>query len=177
MKYTSKEAERSAILNVAYAMAAAARTAPKGCGIDNIEVVILDGGDKDALAAEIRKIDEELGGGTYFARDAGNVDASEAIVLIGVKNAPIGLKGCGLCGFGDCKGALAAGANCAFNITDLGIATGSAAAVAMDSRIDNRIMFTAGKAAVRLPLFSEKVKISYGIPLSTSGKNIFFDRG
>ncbi|MDR3225907.1 MAG: DUF2148 domain-containing protein [Clostridiales Family XIII bacterium] len=172
----SKDAERNAILNVAYAMAAAARTAPKGCGIDNIETVVLDGEDKDALAAEMRNISEELGGAGPFARDAGNVDNSEAIVLIGVKNSPIGLKHCGLCGFGDCAGAVTAGSGCAFNITDLGIATGSAAAVAMDHRIDNRIMWTAGKAAVRLPLFSEKVKIVYGIPLSTSGKSIFFDR-
>jgi uncharacterized ferredoxin-like protein len=176
MKYTSKEAERSAILNAAYAMAAAARTAPKGRGIDNIEVVILDGEDKDALAAEMRNISEELNGEGPFARDAGNLDHSEAIILIGVRNAPIGLNNCGLCGLETCAGAAKAGANCAFNITDLGIATGSAAAVAMDHRIDNRVMWSAGKAAVRLPLFSEKVRIVYGIPLSTSGKSIFFDR-
>jgi uncharacterized ferredoxin-like protein len=176
MKYTSKEAERRAVLNVAYEMAAAARTAPKGRGVDNIETVILDGEDKDALSAEMRAINEKLGGAGPFGRDAGNIDASEAVVLIGVRNAPIGLKGCGLCGFEDCAGALKAGANCAFNITDLGIATGSAATVAMDHRIDNRIMFTAGKAAINLSMFSEKVKVSYGIPLSTSGKSIYFDR-
>jgi uncharacterized ferredoxin-like protein len=177
MKYTSKEAEKKAILGVAFEMAAAARTAPKGRGVDNIEVAILDGEDKDALAAEMRDIHEKLGGEGPFGRDAGNVDASEAIVLIGVKSAPIGLKGCGLCGFGDCAGAARAGANCAFNVTDLGIATGSAAAVAADHRIDNRIMFTAGKAAVSLSLFPEKVRIAYGIPLSASGKSVFFDRG
>ncbi|MDR2163710.1 MAG: DUF2148 domain-containing protein [Clostridiales Family XIII bacterium] len=176
MKYTSRDAERKAILNVAFEMTAAARTAPKGCGIDNIETVILDGEDKDALAAEMRDIHEKLGGEGPFGRDAGNVDASEAIVLIGIRNIPIGLKGCGLCGFSDCAKATQAGANCAFNVTDLGIATGSAAAVAMDNRIDNRIMFTAGKAAVNLSLFPEKVRISYGIPLSASGKSIFFDR-
>jgi uncharacterized ferredoxin-like protein len=164
-------------MNVAFEMAAAARTAPKGRGIDNIEAVILDGEDKDALAAEMRAIHEKLDGQGPFGRDAGNIDASEAIVLIGVRNAPVGLKGCGLCGFGDCAGATRAGANCAFNVTDLGIATGSAAAVAMDRRIDNRVMFSAGKAAVSLSLFSDKVKISFGIPLSASGKSIFFDRG
>jgi uncharacterized ferredoxin-like protein len=177
MKYESQEVERKAIINVAFEMAAAARTAPKGCGIDNIEVVVLDGEDKDALAAEMRAISEKLNGEGPFGRDAGNIDASEAVVLIGVRNAPIGLKGCGLCGFGDCAGAVRSGANCAFNVTDLGIATGSAAAVTMDRRIDNRIMFSAGKAAVSLSLFPDKVKIAYGIPLSASGKSIFFDRG
>jgi uncharacterized ferredoxin-like protein len=179
MKHTSKEAERKAILNVACEMAAAARTAPKGCGIDNIEVVILDGEDKGALSAEMRAIAEKLGeDGEFFARDAGNVDASEAVVLIGVKNAPIGLNDfCRLCGFEDCAAATAAGTNCAFNVTDLGIAIGSAAAVAIDHRIDNRVMFTAGKAALNLSMFSEKVRIAHGIPLSTSGKSIFFDRG
>jgi uncharacterized ferredoxin-like protein len=177
MKITGREAERKAVLGVACDMAAAARTAPKGRGIDNIEVLILDGEDKDALAAEMRDIHIKLDGKGPFGRDAGNVDASEAIVLIAVRNAPIGVKGCGLCGFGDCAGAVRAGANCAFNVTDLGIATGSAAAVAMDHRIDNRVMFTAGKAAVNLSLFSEKVKIAYGIPLSATGKSVYFDRG
>jgi uncharacterized ferredoxin-like protein len=177
MKYTSKEAERRAILNAACEMAAAARTAPKGRGVDHIETVILDGEDKEALSAEMRAIHEKLEGQGPFARDAGNVDASEAVVLIGVRNAPIGVKGCGLCGFGDCAGAASAGANCAFNITDLGIAVGSAAAAAMDRRIDNRIMFTVGKAAMNLSMFPEKVKVAYGIPLSATGKSIFFDRG
>ncbi|MDR1496109.1 MAG: DUF2148 domain-containing protein [Clostridiales Family XIII bacterium] len=177
MKYTSKEAERKAILNVAYDMAAAARTAPKGRGIDNIETVILDGEDKETLSAEMRDIHDKLNGAGPFGRDAGNIDASEAVVLVGVRNAPTGVKSCGLCGLGDCAGAIKAGANCAFNITDLGIAVGSAAAVAMDRRIDNRIMFTAGKAAMKLSIFSEKVKVAYGIPLSASGKSIFFDRG
>jgi uncharacterized ferredoxin-like protein len=177
MKYTSKEAERKAILNVAWEMAAAARTAPKGRGIDHIETVILDGEDKDALSAEMRAIHEKLAGEGPFGRDAGNVDASEVVVVVGVKNAPIGVKNCGFCGFGDCAGAIKSGANCAFNITDLGIAAGSAAAVAIDHRIDNRIMFTVGKAAMSLSMFPEKVKVSYGIPLSASGKSIFFDRG
>jgi uncharacterized ferredoxin-like protein len=37
-------------------------------------------------------------------------------------------------------------------------------------------MWSAGKAAVRLPLFSEKVRIVYGIPLSATGKSLFYDR-
>ena len=156
-------------------MAAAARTAPKGCGVDEIETLILDGADKDALADEMRKIAEE-NETPFFERDAGNIDSCHYVVMIGVRDVPRGLKDCGLCGFANCGGSAAAGACCAFGITDLGIAVGSAASVTMDHRVDNRILYTAGKGAARLKLFSDKLKISYGIGLSVSGKNVFFDR-
>ena len=65
---------------------------------------------------------------------------------------------------------------CVFNTSDLGTAVCSAAAVASDERIDNRIMFSVGMAARDLQLLGEDVKIVYGIGLSISGKNIFFDR-
>ena len=61
-------------------------------------------------------------------------------------------------------------------VHDLGIAIGSAAAVAMDHRIDNRILFTVGMASLKLKLFSDKVKVCFGVPLATTGKSIFFDR-
>ena len=44
-----------------------------------------------------------------------------------------------------------------------------------DLRIDNRIMFTAGKAAASLGLLGDK-KLIFGIPLSVSGKSPYFDR-
>jgi uncharacterized ferredoxin-like protein len=71
---------------------------------------------------------------------------------------------------------VAAGGICAFNSGDLGIALGSAVSRAADLRIDNRILFTAGKAAVELGMFGDDIRIAYGIPLSVSGKNPFFDR-
>jgi uncharacterized ferredoxin-like protein len=66
---------------------------------------------------------------------------------------------------------------CIFNTTDLGIALGSAVSVAMDKRIDNRILYTAGQAILDLKLLGERVKAAYAIPISSSSKNIFFDRG
>jgi len=48
--------------------------------------------------------------------------------------------------------------------------------VAMDHRIDNRVMYSAGKAAIEGGFLSEEVIVAYGIPLSVSGKNPFFDR-
>jgi uncharacterized ferredoxin-like protein len=38
------------------------------------------------------------------------------------------------------------------------------------------VMFSAGKAAVSLGLLGAEVRVAYGIPLSVSGKNPFFDR-
>lgn len=65
---------------------------------------------------------------------------------------------------------------CAFNTGDLGIALGSAVSVAMDNRIDNRVMYTVGQAVLKMNLLGDDIKIVYGIPLSVSSKNVFFDR-
>jgi len=175
MYYKSEDSERRAAFAVADLMVAAARTAPKGCGVDNLEIAILDGKEKDALSVAMRKIAEQSGA-AFFARDADNVDNSHCVVLIGVKNNPLALSGCGLCGFSSCTEMQKSNTNCAFNITDLGIAVGSAVSIAADHRMDNRVMFSVGKAAIEIKCLSDQVRVCYGIPLFTSGKSIFFDR-
>lgn len=175
MIYNSSEAEKKAAHHVAELMMAAARTAPKGCGVDNLVAVMIDGEEKAQLADQMRKIAEETGA-DFFARDGGNVDASPVIVILGVKNIPLGLDHCGYCGFENCVATVKAGASCAFNVTDIGIAVGSAVSVAANHRFDNRVMFSAGKAAMALKFLPENVRVAYGIPLSASGKSIFFDR-
>jgi uncharacterized ferredoxin-like protein len=177
MLIKSKDAELAAVMNVANAMCAAARTAPKACRIDHLDTAILTGGDKDALAGEMRKIGVSLGEkGAFFSRDAGNVDSAQAVVLIGAKYLPRGLGAmCRLCGFSDCEESAKAGAACVFTAMNLGIALGSAVSLAADARIDNRMMFTIGQAAVSLGLLGE-YKMVIGIPLSVSGKTPFFDR-
>ena len=177
MLINSKKAEESAILNLAYSVCAAARTAPKACGTDHLDTAVLTGEDKDSVAAEMRRISEKLGeDGKFFRRDADNVDASSAIVLIGAKYETRGLgKMCSLCGFEGCDACEAAGAACVYPPLDLGIALGSAVSLVADNRVDNRIMFTIGKAAASLGLLGE-YKLIMGIPLSASGKSAFFDR-
>ena len=171
----SQKAEEKAVLNLAYSICAAVRTAPKACGIDHMDTAVLTGEDKQKVADEMRRLGEIIPA-PFFIRDAGNVDASEAIVLVGVKYEPRGLnKRCGLCGFSDCTACTAAGATCVFTGIDLGIALGSAVAMAADCRVDNRIMFTIGKAAASLGLIGD-YKLIMGIPLSVSGKSPFFDR-
>ncbi|MDR2939902.1 MAG: DUF2148 domain-containing protein [Clostridiales bacterium] len=177
MFINSKKAEESAILNLAYSICAAVRTAPKACGTDQLETAILTGEGKGKLTAEMRKIGEALGAsGSFFCRDADNVDASVAVVLAGAKYETRGLGGiCKLCGFDGCGASEKAGAACVFTSMDLGIALGSAVSLAADNRIDNRIMFSIGQAAAKLGLLGE-YKMIMGIPLSASGKSVFYDR-
>ena len=176
MIYSSDVIEKEALLDAAKLMAAAARTAPKAKGVDTILTMIVDGEQKDSISAEMRKIAD--GGEQFatFARDAGNVDNSDYVVLIAVTDKPLGLKICGICGFPDCAAATAAGSPCAFNLSDLGTAAGSACAVASHHWIDNRLMYTAGRAAMHLDLFGEKIRQCYGIPISAKGKSIYYDR-
>jgi len=177
MMVDSKKAEKQAVLDAAYEICAAARTAPKACGIDHLDTMILTDEDKTRLADEMRRQGKELGeSGKVVLRDAGCVDTSGAVVLVGAKYLTRGLgERCTLCGFKNCEACQAAGATCVFTPMDLGIALGSAVALAADKRIDSRIMFTIGKAAAALGLLGEH-KLIMGIPLSVSGKSPFFDR-
>jgi len=176
MKYEGIELEKKAAFAIAEKIVLAIKTAPKGRGADNVVTLVVDGKEKDALSKEMRKICKDTGV-DFFERDAGNLDNSHCVILIGVKNVPLGLPYCGYCGFKNCAETKKAGGKCAFNITDLGVALGSAASVAADNRIDNRIMYTAGRAALHLKYFPEEVKTCFAILLSSSSKSIFFDRG
>ena len=162
------------VLSVAKAMMAAARTAPKGKGVDRLEIITLYGDDLSRLANEMRRYSEQTGL-KFFLRDADNVEQAQAVVLIGTTYGVFGLN-CGYCGFATCQEKEKfPSVPCAFNSGDLGIAIGSAAALAADMRIDNRIMYSVGQAALRLGLLGQS-KAAYGILLSCSGKNPFFDR-
>ncbi|RKD30039.1 ferredoxin domain-containing protein [Thermohalobacter berrensis] len=175
MIYRSDEAEKKALISTAEKMCVAARTAPKGKGIDNIVTAILTDNDKEKLAEKMEEIAERENVG-FFARDAENVRQASVIVLIGTKLKSRGVPYCGFCGFENCEGKNQNGGICAFDVGDLGIAIGSAVSISANDRADNRIMFSAGKAAIELNLLGEDVEIVYGIPLSAKGKNIFFDR-
>ena len=176
MIYRGEEIEKKALFEVARLMATAARTAPKAKGIDNILTMIVDGEEKNAISAEMLKIAE--GGGQYssFSRDAKNVDDSEYVVLVAVIDNPVLLPICSICGFKNCAEAKAAGAPCAFNISDLGTAACAACVVAANHYVDNRMMYTVGRAAMQTGVFGVEVRQCYGIPISAKGKSIYFDR-
>ncbi|HPE86613.1 MAG: DUF2148 domain-containing protein [Bacteroidales bacterium] len=170
------ELRQQSLMGVAGQMITAARTAPKAKGKDNLEIIVIDGQEKDALAEKMDALAKREAV-VFFSRDADNLRNAGAIVLIGTRIRSLGLAFCGLCGYKNCEEKNKhPNTPCIFNTSDLGIAVGSAAAVAADHRVDNRIMYTAGMAALELGFFSSDVAIALGIPLSISGKNPFFDR-
>lgn len=164
-----------AIGGAAQEICLAARTAPKTKGIDLIETAIIDGDDLKKIVAEMEKIYSDTGR-EGFRRNSLSLKECSHIVLIGVRKKSVGLKPCGLCGFKDCEDNDKHDAACFFNSVDLGIAVGSAVSVAADRRIDNRVMWTIGMAAKSLGIFGKEVKQILGIPLSATGKSVFFDR-
>lgn len=176
MVYDERDIKTETIISVAKKMAVAARTAPKASGRDKLEILILDGKDKDRLADELEKSgkEQEI---DFFVRDAGNIRKSDAVLLIGMNNVPLALEKCGICGFGNCANMKKAGGRCSFNVTDLGIAVGSAVSLAADNRVDNRVLYSGGKVAVEKGFFDEFVCLAYAIPLASGSKSIFFDRG
>lgn len=169
----NERTERHAhILNVARQMMTAARTAPKGKGIDVVEAAVVDGEELQLLSRTMREMSAE-NGFNFFLRDADNILSAEAVVLIGTREQPQGLN-CGHCGFALCSDR-PAGVPCALNTLDLGIAIGSACATAADLRVDTRVMFSVGQAARRLGFLPE-CHCVMAIPVSASSKNPFFDR-
>lgn len=167
---------KETLKDIAGQMMTAARTAPKGRGIDNLVIAFAEGGSIKLLSDKMKEIalETEM---QFFERDANNILLSPAIVLIGTIISANNVKKCGMCGFKNCDEKNKNPEHpCAFNTGDLGIAIGSAVSIAADNRVDCRVMFSVGQAAKRLQFFDEDVKIIYGIPLSATGKSPFFDR-
>ena len=178
MIYQNTQMEEQAVLQTAARMCAAARTAPKAHGKDTIHTLVLTGEDKDQLAKEMESLGYELMGDnmrSWYGRDANNVRMANALVLIGAGKKYRGVPNCGYCGFEHCVSCKESGGNCAFAYVDLGIAVSSAVTIAAAQQVDCRVMFSVGKTVMLLP-FSEEPVLWLGIPLSVSGKNIFFDR-
>ena len=172
MIQNEREIRHEHVLNIARQMMTAARTAPKGKGIDIVEVAMVTGDDLKVLSDRMIALAEEQGM-KFFLRDAGNILSAECVVLIGTREQAQGLN-CGHCGYALCT-QRPEGVPCAINSVDVGIAIGSACATAADFRVDTRVMFSAGLAAQRLN-WLEGCRQVFAIPLSASSKNPFFDR-
>jgi len=179
-------AESDAVKTVAGLMVLAARTAPKAIGQDSIVCKVVTGKEQEKLAARIDAMGKALGLDFFFV-NADQVRKSDATLLIGVAGMKAMGISCGGCGFATCadmvkagkaaakrKKSVYGGPNCVFKISDLGIAVGSAVKTASIHNVDNRIMFTAGIAALELGML-KGCSVAYGIPLKAAGKNPFFD--
>lgn len=166
---------------VAGLMALAARTAPKAMGADYIEIKILKGAEVQKLAEEMKRYGAESGRINYD-RDGENVRRSGAVLLLALRGAENLGADCGACGHDSCRaardsfreGGEFAGPVCAWRMLDLGIALGSAVKTASLCNADNRVMYRIGVAARRAGLIEGEVAI--GVPISATGKNIYFDR-
>ena len=179
--------DTTAVITVARLMELAARTAPKARGVDTILVRILTGNDIQTLADHLAKTGKRRKIG-FFVRDAKNIAACDVCVIIGAKGRLVAGINCGACGYATCEELATegkkrrkrttdfSGPNCSMRMTDLGIALGSAVKTAQIHNVDNRIMYSAGTAALDLELLGKDCTVAYAIPLSTTGKNIFFDR-
>jgi uncharacterized ferredoxin-like protein len=173
--------ELEALEMLAKIILTAARTAPKGKGIDDIVTFLLSSEEKAELASRMEDLGE-IKGLKFLFRDSQNVRNADAIILLGLKASGVSSLDCGACGFGTCKEMLEhgkvqkefLGPQCTIKYLDLGIAVGSAAAKAKDLCIDNRVLYSAGAAACYFKVID--ADIAMGLPLSVKGKNIFFDR-
>jgi uncharacterized ferredoxin-like protein len=166
---------------VAEFIAVSAMTAPKTKGKNFVQTKILNGGVLNDVADAMIDYGKKTGK-KDFDRDAKNIAASQAVVLIGVKNADVVGLNCQACGFRDCatlnkqektvgefKGPV-----CAFRLLDMGIALGSAARTAAMHNVDNRIMYRVGAVVRTMGIVDWDFVM--GIPLSATGKSIYFDR-
>ena len=160
------------IKDIANKLMCAARTAPKARGTDNLVLAVATDDTIVALAEKMKQLAAERNM-EFLNRDAENIMNSGAVILFGMKISPLGLN-CAACGFPTC-GDKPKNVPCFFNANDLCIAIGSAASLAADFRIDSRVMFSVGQAALDLNLMPECSMI-LALPLSVSGKSVFFDR-
>ncbi len=168
------------MLTVARLMELSAKTAPKAMGQDYIKTKIVSKEDLPALADAMVAFGIKHNK-KNFDRDAQSVRKSDAVLLISLCNPnKLGLN-CGACGYKNCtelpdpiSDTEFAGPFCVWRILDLGIALGSAAKTAALLNADNRIMYRVGVVAKELNLIEGELVV--GIPISATGKNIYFDR-
>lgn len=166
---------------IAEFMAISAITAPKTKGMNFIQTKVLKGDMLKKIAKAMFAYGEKTGK-KDFDRDSKNIADSEAVILIGVKDAKVIGLDCQACGFTSCKelekrkktNSEFKGPICAFRLLDMGIALGSAVKTADIHNVDNRIMYRVGVIARNMGIVDWDFVM--GIPLSITGKNIFFDR-
>jgi uncharacterized ferredoxin-like protein len=166
---------------VARLMAISATTAPKSKGENFVKTKVLKGKVlkelADAMLTYGRRTKKK-----DFDRDSKNVAQSEAVLLIGLKKANVLGLDCGACGFADCKtfqkqkkaSGEFLGPMCVYRLLDVGIALGSAVKTASMLNVDNRIMYRVGVLARKTKIVDWDFVL--GIPLSVTGKSIYFDR-
>jgi len=196
------EERKQGSLVAARLLAAAAFTAPKAGGVDQIEINIVYGHEEQAAIA--RKMEELAKGNkrhlyqSMFKSEAVMAREADAILFIGNYRAggtPLDL-GCGVCaGRADCEhvyskrsrkygqidladspdpGTIINGPLCAMRTTDLGFAVGSVLYLANRLFVDARPFMSMGVAGQHLGYCPNSL-IVVGVPIATTSKNPFVD--
>jgi uncharacterized ferredoxin-like protein len=167
-------------------MAASARTAPKAGGKDFIEIVVItNANDLKKIAEAMRGYAPRSTNEAYWFRDASNIENSEALLLVGLSEPVTAGYDCGACGYPACgefeknrkltdKEMGYSGPHCVMRMIDIGVALSSAAKTASLLNLDNRVQQRVGAAARAIGLIKSEVVM--GIPVSITGKSIYFDR-
>ncbi len=167
-------------------MAASARTAPKAGGKDFLEIVVITK-DEDLrkIAEAMKEYAPKSTNEAYWLRDASNIENSQALLLIGLSKPVTAGYDCSGCGYPTCadfsknrqlkeKEMGYSGPHCVMRMIDIGIALSSAAKTASLLNVDNRVQQRVGAAAKAIGLINAEVVL--GIPISITGKSIYFDR-
>lgn len=167
-------------------MAASARTAPKAGGKDFMEIVVITKDeDLKKIAEAMKEYAPKSTNEAYWLRDASNIENSESLLLVGLSKPVTAGYDCGACGYPTCaefaknkqmkdKVMGYSGPHCVMRMIDIGVALSSAAKTASILNVDNRVQQRVGAAARAIGLISGEVVM--GIPVSITGKSIYFDR-
>lgn len=171
---------------VAKLMAASARTAPKAGGKDFLEIVLVTKDeDLKKIAGAMKDYAPKSTNEAYWMRDASNIENSQALLLVGLGEPNTAGYDCGACGYPTCaefkknrqmkeKEMGYTGPHCVMRMIDIGVALSSAAKTASIHNVDNRVQQRVGAAARALGLI--KGEVVMGIPVSITGKSIYYDR-
>ena len=100
MIVNERESRHEHVLEVDRQMMTAARTAPKGKGIDIIEVAMVTDDDIIRLSEDMDCYSSETGM-KFILRDAENLQQAEAVIIIGTAQKVQGLN-CAHCGYATC---------------------------------------------------------------------------
>jgi uncharacterized ferredoxin-like protein len=167
-------------------MAASARTAPKAGGKDFLEIVVITKDeDLKKIAEAMKEYAPKSTNEAYWLRDASNIENSQALLLVGLSKPVTAGYDCGACGYPTCgefsknrqlkeKEMGYSGPHCVMRMIDIGVALSSAAKTASLHNVDNRVQQRVGAAARAIGLIKGEVVL--GIPVSITGKSIYYDR-
>ncbi len=167
-------------------MAVSARTAPKAGGKDFLEIVVITKDEElKKIATAMKEYAPKSTNEAFWLRDASNIENSQALLLIGLSKPVTAGYDCGACGHPSCaefsknrqlkdKEMGYTGPHCVMRMMDIGVALSSAAKTASIHNVDNRVQQRVGAAARALGFI--KAEVAMGIPVSITGKSIYFDR-